>query len=335
MRIAPFVCLCCAVLFGSRVATADQITAMNMDPGFVSTGWATSVGYTNNADYTNEAAGQLFTATVSGKLTTLYATVDRFVGGQPLKVSIFTADVTTGVGLPGTLLGAIAIPETQVTGFPPSGTWDLSSLNIDLVAGQSYVVTFTVSTPVYQSTIYRALLTQPNANSFGVRSLYSKDGTTWQQEPPAVNAEIGLIVSVASAPPPQQVVIDVDPSSTANKVNLQSKKLKSLEVAVFGDLSFDVLNVQPASIVLGDPALTDPVTGTGDKVPPASLFYEDVDGDGLLDLLLVFDLATMQSAGAIDQFSQSLEFDGTLDNDGVVYGSDGVTVTGGKTNHKH
>lgn len=167
-----------------------------------------------------------------------------------------------------------------------------------------------------------------------MRSLYSKNGgLTWQ--PSNVTPEIGLTISVASPPPPPpppplEVAIDVDPASTDNVVNLKTKKPKPLDVAVFGSLDFDVLDVRPETMVLGDPILTDPDTGSGLKVTPTAIAVADLDGDGYLDLSLQFDLSEMQAAGAIDELSQSLQFLATLDNEGLVYGSDAVKTSGGK-----
>jgi hypothetical protein len=131
-------------------------------------------------------------------------------------------------------------------------------------------------------------------------------------------------------PPPQEVAINVDPSSIDNVINLKSKKPKPLEVAIFGAVDFDVLAVVPETIELGDPVLTDPVTGSGQKVAPSTVHYVDVDADGELDLLLTFDLLRLQNFGAIDSYSTSLEFQALLDNQGVVFGSDAVSIAGAK-----
>ncbi|HEV7280479.1 MAG TPA: hypothetical protein VGN57_09735, partial [Pirellulaceae bacterium] len=55
----------------------------------------------------------------------------------------------------------------------------------------------------------------------------------------------------------------------------------------------------------------------------------DVDADGAPDLLLTFDLLQLQAFGAIDSSSTSLAFQALLDNQGIVFGSDAVTISGG------
>ncbi|QDU37239.1 hypothetical protein Mal4_15490 [Maioricimonas rarisocia] len=322
--------LCTAAVLAGPVR-ADEITATNMDEtGYNHTGWAYSVGYRNpDLGYTNEVPGQEFLAQVSGTLTTLTATVDRFVGREPLQVSVFTATANR----PDILLGTVSVPETEVAGSGdpdwPMTTVDFSALGIPLVAGESYIVTFKTSTALFQSARYRALQTQINVNSFGQPPIVSKDGgATWFDS--RVDPEVGLIVCVASAPPePQEVVVDVVPGSDANRVKLNGRKLKPLEVAVLGDADLDVYDILPETALLGDPVLTDPDTGSGIPVGPTTFSYGDVDGDGDDDLLLEFDLAEMQLAGAIDSASTVLLLEAELGNGGLVYGLDGVSIKGG------
>lgn len=142
----------------------------------------------------------------------------------------------------------------------------------------------------------------------------------------------GSLSSLHVVHPPQEVAIDIDPSSTISKLNLSSKKPKPLEVAVFGSASFQVVDVAPATIRLGDPLLTDPVTGAGLKSSPIAIDYSDLDGDGNLDLLLTFDVRDLQNDGAIDPSSTSLELQALLENGRVVLGSDTVLIPGGHGN---
>ena len=74
------------------------------------------------------------------------------------------------------------------------------------------------------------------------------------------------------APARIDVAIDVRPGSTDNPVNPGSNGM--LPVAVLGSESFDVADVDPASLALG-------VNGA----PPADTAYADVNGDGWTDLV--------------------------------------------------
>jgi len=135
---------------------------------------------------------------------------------------------------------------------------------------------------------------------------------------------------IGPPPPPREVAIDVIPTSQNNEINLKDKKPKPLDVAVFGSADFDVTAVVPETIILGDPELTDPETGPGQKVAPSDVYELDVNRDGRLDLLLRFDLRDLKDFGAIGSSSTSLEFQALLDNQGLVFGSDDVSISGGK-----
>lgn len=175
------------------------ITASNMASGFVPSNSAHYVGDVYpRLNYTNEAAGQRFTATVSGKLSTILASIDEFnAQGVPLIVKFHTADGN----LPGPVLGSLTIDDNNVypnfrADFNELSLFDFTSQNISIVAGQSYVVTFEVATP--GEVRYRALLKTSGADDFGTNSLFSADALTYQQS--TVSDEMGLTVRVVPEP---------------------------------------------------------------------------------------------------------------------------------------
>ena len=179
----------------------ELLAGDNMDGGYVGSGIFHGVGYTNNATVSNEATGQRFRVGVSGQLTRLEATVERFRGGEPLVVSIHQDRPTVSGFVPGARLGSLTVPEVQVGDDVVSGLsrFDLSPLGLDLLAGGSYIVTFKTSTALFQDVRYRALSTELNANSFGYPSLFSRDGVNWEQ---STVAEIGLRMYVDAVPEP-------------------------------------------------------------------------------------------------------------------------------------
>ncbi|HET6424661.1 MAG TPA: hypothetical protein VFG20_13315 [Planctomycetaceae bacterium] len=140
-----------------------------------------------------------------------------------------------------------------------------------------------------------------------------------------INGKITSRSVTGPVPPPAEVEIDVDPTTASNKVNLNTKNPKPLKVAVFGTPTFHVADVVPSSIELGDPEV-----GPDLKVAPTNIQVVDVDRDGFADLLLSFNLTTLENVGAIDYSTTSLKLTALLTNQGVIFGSDAITIPGAK-----
>ena len=75
------------------------------------------------------------------------------------------------------------------------------------------------------------------------------------------------------APPPIEVVIDIKPGSDPNSINLKSKGV--VPVAVLSNEEFDASDVDPTTVVFAGAS-------------PLRWTQEDVDGDGLMDMLFFF-----------------------------------------------
>ncbi|MBD3672113.1 MAG: hypothetical protein HUJ26_01190 [Planctomycetaceae bacterium] len=196
---------CLAVLLALTTlpltSSAQTLTANNIGAEWQGiNGWAWYIGY-SGGDYTNEAAGQEFVASVSGTLTTLEASVDKFLGGAPLIITFHEAVN----GRPGSSLGSVSISEENIYNYAseiptPINTFDVSSANVTVEAGQHYFISFTTPLPA-TSARYRAILTANNTNSFGYRALYSTDGgETWVY--PTITPEIGMRLYVDGTVPP-------------------------------------------------------------------------------------------------------------------------------------
>lgn len=325
-------CLLVALVSGFGVtAQAEEVTASNLAVGAITNpGEYLNIGTT--PEYTipeNSAVGQGFVSELTGTLTRIEVSVERWraLGSNPLTVSIWSANAT---GLPDSQLGSVAFQYTELPwSVLDSGlkVVDFSNQEIELIAGEQYVVVLTTPPPATVSAHYRARLLNPNENSAGISPLTSTDGgLTWQAQD---EKEVGLVVflnPVLPPPPPepQAVTILIDPA----ELNLNPKRPKPVSVVVFGTVEFSVLEIDPDGAFLGDLSLYDAEIGTGAPVlalPNPS--FLDVDGDGHLDVVFDFDLGEMRDTGAIDATTTELNF---LANNGMVYGSDQVAV-GGKT----
>lgn len=81
--------------------------------------------------------------------------------------------------------------------------------------------------------------------------------------------------------------IDIKPCSACNPINVNSKGV--LPVAVLGTESFDIMVVDPSTLFLTWPGITLP-PGVDDGAHPLRYAYEDVNEDGLLDIVLKFSM---------------------------------------------
>jgi hypothetical protein len=93
-----------------------------------------------------------------------------------------------------------------------------------------------------------------------------------------------------------EVDISITPGGNPNKVNLKSKGL--LPVAVFGTESFDATEIDPATVTFAGAAVA--VKGKRDKL---MAHVCDIDGDGLLDMLLQFPVQELDPAQVQDGFA--------------------------------
>jgi hypothetical protein len=122
------------------------------------------------------------------------------------------------------------------------------------------------------------------------------------------------------------VVIDIDilPGSLENPLNMKSGG--NIPIAILGTADLDVADIDASSLTLGD--------GTGPDTPVAmknngtvEAYMEDVNRDGMMDLVAMFSMPDLVSNGDITDASTELVLRGFLtDACTNVLGSDIVTV---------
>ncbi len=123
----------------------------------------------------------------------------------------------------------------------------------------------------------------------------------------------------------QEVVLDVHPGSDVNPVNLKSQGV--LPVAILSTADFSAADIDASSLLLGDPELAG-------AVAPLRSAVEDVDGDGLLDLMLHFSTPALVSAGAVDAASVELALSGATTGGSAIVGADSIRIVSGSTKGK-
>jgi len=86
--------------------------------------------------------------------------------------------------------------------------------------------------------------------------------------------------------PPYEVLIDIKPGSFPNSINPDQNG--KIPVAILSTPDFDATTVDPASLTFGHTGGEASLSYRGKKNPVPQIGYEDVNGDGLLDLVAHF-----------------------------------------------
>lgn len=122
-------------------------------------------------------------------------------------------------------------------------------------------------------------------------------------------------ILACGAPPPPDITIDIKYGSCPNAVNLGQQGL--LPVTVFGTATIDVTSLSNIKLEGVDLVIK--------KNGQLMIGYEDVDGDGYMDLTAKFDVQDLVDAGVLGPSTTSLTltayYNGTL-----VSASDSVWI---------
>lgn len=127
-----------------------------------------------------------------------------------------------------------------------------------------------------------------------------------------------LIPTVATI----EVDIDIKPDSDPNSINLRANGV--LPVAIFSTEDFDALEIDEETVLFGDPFAIE--SGDGVPVSPLRSTVEDVDGDGLDDLLLFFSIPEIANFGALDEESIGAMLTGETFDGVPIVGRDDVRI---------
>jgi hypothetical protein len=104
--------------------------------------------------------------------------------------------------------------------------------------------------------------------------------------------------------------IDIKPGDTTNSINLKSNGV--IPVVILSTKNFDATTIKPASVVFGPEA----------AIPTSGTHMEDVNGDGLLDLVVQF---RTQNVG-ITPNDQKVCLIAQIKDNSVIAGCDKITI---------
>ena len=123
----------------------------------------------------------------------------------------------------------------------------------------------------------------------------------------------------------KDVRIDVKPDSSPNSICLKDNGL--LPVAILGASDLDVYDIDPESLQAGvDPLYVDIATRGPAKAPKLAYSFADVNQDGVMDMMVFFEVQALVLDGGLNEHSTQLSVTGELYNDVPIKGVDSVAV---------
>ena len=221
----------------------------------------------------------------------------------------------------------------QFGGAPASSTAYTYQGYIDIIARQAGT-TVTITGPLsatFTTTVndegihFGPPATGPPGHHSGYHGLYTITSTNpvWV----VVNSILGdqqsyfvygLVEEIALIP----VEIDIKPEGDPNSINLGDQGL--LPVAVLGSPTFDVYTIDLFKpITLGGTGVTS--RGSA-KAPKLAVSYEDVNGDGLMDLVAFFSVQDLVASGALHETTTELMLEAETTGGVPIWGIDSVRV---------
>lgn len=126
----------------------------------------------------------------------------------------------------------------------------------------------------------------------------------------------------------REVAIDVKPGNDADEIDpLNLKSQGSLPLAILSSSDFDATAIDVTTLLLGDPLLAPRAGVTSSSSGDTAT--EDVNADGLVDLVAHFDAAALVDGGAIDAGTTEVELTGVTTGGEEIHGVDQVRIVGG------
>lgn len=117
------------------------------------------------------------------------------------------------------------------------------------------------------------------------------------------------------------MAVDVKPGSFPNSINLAERGL--LPIAILGSAELDVESIDPETLNVGDVSLS--LRGSA-RAPKLAYSYEDVDGDGVTDLVAFFDVQALVTHQVLTASTGALELVGARYDGVSIKGMDSVSI---------
>ncbi len=132
------------------------------------------------------------------------------------------------------------------------------------------------------------------------------------------------------------VSLDIKPDDAPNSINLKSQGV--LPVAILSTEDYNALEVDESTVYLVDSMILEIASALGEDPPmvfPVKFVTEeDVNGDGLDDLLLFFSVSDLVESGALDEGTEEVTLIGEMFDGIPIKGFDSVRIVPGSTKGK-
>lgn len=197
--------------------------------------------------------------------------------------------------------GTLVAIDMESAGGGPSWYWAIDALSGDAFpvgdTGFDSVEGMTLGTGPFQSLFALAYSMEPDRPAQLIRINQATGEGIFGQEvflPPGYEGQRDALVAL----PAREILIDIKPGSWPNAVNVRNDGV--IPVAVLSTVDFDATLADDRRARFGP---------SGAAIVHESGHYEDVNGDGLVDLLLHFD-ATTAGIGCGDESADLRSVDG-------------------------
>jgi hypothetical protein len=220
--------------------------------------------------------GPRFTLTQSAVLSEIGAFINLFPSSPPCANPLpFVVQIRPVLGNspdPNTIIASFTLSDDNDTSV---FSYEFARMNLALPAG-TYFAVFASQTCETGAVLASASDPFPYlAGSVPMGAVYTQPCPMCQTFTPSQMLAVRILANCTS-----QVDIDIKPGGSPNSINLRSRG--KVPVAILSSDTFDAASVDPASVFFaGAPALS---TGIG---------FEDVNGDGRLDLILHFNTGSL------------------------------------------
>lgn len=300
-KLTPLFIVFLSVITLSVAAHADVLYS-TFGPGqsFGNSGWLVGSGFSYN-----QQIAAPFTSSFDAILDSIDFAVDYDSGPNQLTVDLVYDDS----GLPSTDPGKV-IESFNLTNLSPLPTiYTAYSLLNPLLKGS-------IQYWVVLKTDDRTTRLWWNPNNIGITGFAFSNplaGISWcyyRDKTPAFD-----IKGSAAVPDPFEVHIDITPGSNPNSINPRSRGV--IPVAILTTEDFDATTVNPSIVLFGK---------TGTEASPFHYAFEDVDGDGDIDIILHF---RTQETGLVCGDTEAI-LTGETSNGQPIEGSKSIKTVGCK-----